>query len=202
MGARALSAQTDLLFLADILGLDLQTDPHAALFVRLPHIQPGKSLSELNELKRYLLLWSRQVAKTTSVRVYICQLLLVYCNIRIAFLTGTEPLGKNQLAAIKGFFEHPTQKFAELFPEYCFVERYNKKTSEYEYIPAELGTTTEFTVPCRTNFLQPEPSFALTTEKMAQSGAHFDVIFLDDLVNNANYRTIEALEKLTTPTNM
>ena len=36
---------------------------------------------------------------------------------------------------------------------------------------------------------------AITTARSVKAGSHYDVIFIDDLVNETNYRSLKMLEK-------
>ncbi len=187
-----------------ILGMDFQSNPHELLFQQFVRKRPGEGvvLADLDtEIKKRMILWSRGVYKTSAVRVDIVQTILNYPNVRICFLTGSEQLAKLQLAAIKRYFESPSERFKMLFPEYCLKSVRNRHVSEDEadnawtdQIP-RMGTKHEFTVPCRTNTTFVEPTFAISTARAVKAGSHYDFIFIDDLVNETNYRSITALEK-------
>jgi hypothetical protein len=190
-------AKTDPLWLSgNVLGMDLIENPHRALFNLLPKMQPGLPLSKLSEqIKKFMILWPRGLGKTSVSRCYIIQLILNFPNIRVCFLTGGKPLAKLQLAAIKKYFESPTPEFRRLFPEYCLKSVKNKKTGEWEDRTFEMGTTEHFTVPANTSRVSVESTVCIITPHMVNSGAHFDVIFIDDLVHNDNYKSASALEK-------
>jgi hypothetical protein len=192
-----------------ILGMDFQENPHDLLFKQFIQKRPGEGLvlSDLEQLtKKRMILWSRGLFKTSAVRVDIVQTILNYPNVRICFLTGSDKLAKYQLAKIKQFFEKPTNRFKYLFPEFCLRDVRNRRVTEFDdegvpnprawmTEPAKMGTAHEFTVPCRTSTVFPEPTFAISTAKSAKAGSHFDVIYIDDLVNETNYRKVDALEK-------
>ncbi len=195
-----------------ILGLDFQPDPHAQLFKCCQDPRPGEGLDLFDldqQTKKRMILWPRGHFKTFAVRVDIVQTILNYPNVRICFLTGSDKLAKFQLAAIKKFFERPTQRFRWLFPEFCMKSVCNKKIPEFlkngepnpSYAdawkdePCTLGNAHEFTVPCRTHDIFAEPTFAISTVKSTKAGSHFDIIFIDDLVNETNYRKLDALQK-------
>ena len=192
-----------------ILGMDFQENPHRLLFNQFIQKRPGEGfvLSDLEQVtKKRMILWSRGLFKTSAVRVDIIQTILNYPNVRILFLTGGDKLAKRQLAVIKQFFEKPTKLFSWLFPEFCLRDVRNRRVLEtlddgapnpraWETQPAKLGTAHEFTVPCRTSDIFPEPTFAISTAKSVKAGSHFDLIYIDDLVNETNYRKVDALEK-------
>jgi len=181
-----------------ILGMDFQVDPHEQLFSRFVQKRPGQDLvlSDLSTLtKKFMILWPRGLFKTSSVIVDIVQNILNYPNIRICFLTGGDQLAKRQLARVKRVFEKPTKRFEFLFPEFCLKSVLNKKEKKWEDVRCKLGNAHEFTVPCRTNDTFAEPTFAISTAKSVKAGSHFDLIFIDDLVNDQNYRSVKLLEK-------
>lgn len=187
-----------------ILGMDFQPDPHALLFGCFLQKRPGENLvlSDLDTLtKKLMILWPRGLFKTSAVRVDIVQTILNYPDVRICFLTGGDKLAKKQLKAIKSFFEKPTSRFAWLFPEFCMKSVRNKKIEDeldpraWTDVLCKLGTAFEFTVPCRTNTIFAEPTFTISTAKSVKAGSHYDIIFIDDLVNEQNYRKVEALQK-------
>ena len=177
-----------------IMGMDFQENPHSLLFKEFIQKRPGENIvfSDLDPIfKKRMILWPRGLFKTSAVKVDIVQTILNYPNIRICFLTGTDPLAKRQLGAIKKFFKNPSQRFKVLFPEFCTV--YDEKTAKD--VPAKFGTSKEFTVPCRTNDTFAEPTFCISTARSVKAGSHFDLIVIDDLVNEQNYRSVAALEK-------
>lgn len=186
------------------LGMDFQVDPHKLLFEQFPAMLPGENLvlSDLSTIiKKFMILWSRGCFKTSSVRVKIVQIILNYPNVRLCFLTGGDQLAKRQLSAVKHFFEKPTSRFKWLFPEFCLKSVRNRKITDeddpraWSDQPARLGTAHEFTVPCRTSEIFAEPTFAISTARSVKAGSHFDIIFIDDLVHEGNFRSVQLLEK-------
>ncbi len=181
-----------------ILGMDFQPDPHRILFNQFLQNRPGEgfALSDLETLtKKMMILWPRGLFKTSAVVVDIVQTILNYPNVRICFLTGGDQLAKRQLVRVKRVFERPTQTFQYLFPEFCLISALDKRTNKWTDVNAKLGTLHEFTVPCRTNTTFAEPTFAISTAKSVKAGSHFDKIYIDDLVNEQNYKSVKALEK-------
>jgi hypothetical protein len=190
-------ARTDLIWTANnLMGMDLQENPHGAFLGIFPKIQPDIPFTSLSEtVKKFLCLWPRGLGKSSSVRVYMFACLITYPMLRIGFMSGSKMLGKLQLAALKEYFEHPSTLFKSLFPEYCLHSVLNKKTNTWEDKPMELGTTEYFTLPCNTSKASVEPSFSILSSEMRFSGLHVDLLLIDDLVNNDNYRSSVALEK-------
>jgi hypothetical protein len=187
-----------------ILGMDFQDNPHTLLFRRFVQKRPGENLvfSDLENLtKKMMILWPRGLFKTSSVIVDMVQTILNYPNIRICFLTGGDQLAKRQLARLKRVFEKPTKRFKFLFPEFCLQSVRNTKIKDDTDSRAwsdelcKMGTAHEFTIPCRTNDTFAEPTFAISTARSVKAGSHFDIIYIDDLVNETNYRSVKLLEK-------
>lgn len=187
-----------------IMGMDFQADPHSQLFAQFIQKRPGEGLvlSDLDtQTKKRMILWPRGLFKTSAIVVEIVQTILNYPNVRICFLTGGDNLAKRQLIRIKKVFEKPSPTFRWLFPEFCTKSVRNRKieneTDERAWsdIIPKMGTAHDFTVPARTNDTFAEPTFAISTAKSVKSGSHFDVIFIDDLVNDQNYRSVKMLEK-------
>jgi hypothetical protein len=173
----------DAMFLATkILGWDFQPTPHAKLFSEFLQITPGTLLFNLDKLvKKRMILWPRGVFKTTAAAVVAVQLIINYPDIRILIMEGSVQLAKRQLARIKKIFEQHA-KFRYFYPESC---------SE-----TKLGDQEEFSIPNQSaERPYAEPTCAISTAKSVKAGSHFDVIFVDDLVNEQNYKSVKALEK-------
>ena len=193
-------AKHDHVFLGTtVLGMDFQENPHRLLFGQFLKKQPGTGLvlSDLDQTtKKRMILWPRGLFKTSAVIVEIVQLILNYPNVRLCFLTGGDQLAKRQLARVKRMFEKPTPLFKKMFPEFCGIKTvFNKKENKWVEQTMKLGNAHEFTIPCRTNDTFAEPTFAISTAKSVKAGSHFDIIFIDDLVNEQNYRSVKSLEK-------
>ena len=181
-----------------ILGMDFQANPHSQLFSQFVQNRPGEglALSDLDQrTKKRMILWPRGLFKTSAVVVDIVSTILNYPNVRICFLTGGDQLAKRQLARVKRVFEKPTKNFQYLFPEFCLKSVLDKKTQKWKDEPVKMGNAHEFTVPARTNDTFAEPTFAISTAKSVKAGSHYDKIYIDDLVNEQNYRSVKSLEK-------
>ena len=188
MDERTLAMTQHLYLGTEVLGMDFQVIPHAHLFAHFIRKNPEHStpIYDLEpQLKKRMILWPRGTFKTSAIIVEIVQFILAYPNIRICFLTGGDTLAKRQLARVKRVFENPSIKFKELFPEFC-MKRSDRR---------QLGNAHEFTVPCRTNDTLAEPTMAISTAKSVKAGSHYDIIFVDDLVNDQNYKSLTLLEK-------
>jgi hypothetical protein len=194
--ADRLRARTNMINLSSVLDLDLRDDPHRVLFHNLLTLRgPDFPFAQLDKIHRKLLLWSRGLGKTSAIRVLMVGLLITYPNLRICFLTGGAELAKSQLLAVKKFFENPTKRFEYLFPEFCFKSVLNRKTHQWEDKSLPMGTTGRFSTPARNTTVFAEPNFMISTPKSVKSGAHFDILIIDDLVNDQNYQNAGALEK-------
>lgn len=180
--------QIDHLFLAnELMGYDFQPIPHEALFKELLQKDPEqkKPLHLLDpKTKKRMILWPRGLFKTSAIVVEIVQLILNYPNIRILFLSGSKKLAKRQLGRVKKVFENPSEKFRQLYPEFCAAPGKKLKDSNDE----------EFTVPCRTLEQFAEPTLCISSAKSVKASSHFDVIFCDDMVNDQNYKSAKLLE--------
>ena len=194
-----------------LMGWDFQPEPHALLFQQFLQKRPGEGIAFCDldtKIRKRMILWPRNVFKTSAVIVDIVQTILNYPNVRIVFQTGTDDLAKRQLERVKKVFKEPTPMFQYLFPEFCLKSVPDKRkigkngkasdgSAEVPYIDAapKWGTAHEFTVPARTATNYAEPTFAITTARSVKAGSHFDVAYIDDLVNEQNYRSVKALEK-------
>ena len=182
--AERLRALTDHMYLGvEVMGMDFQEIPHRGLFSHFIQKDPEQDtpLYDLSlVIKKRMVLWPRGTFKTSAIIVEIVQFILNFPNIRTCFLTGGDGLAKRQVARVKRVFEKPTKKFRNLFPEFC---------------GEKLGNAHQFTVPCRTNDTFAEPTMAISTAKTVKAGSHYDIIFVDDLVNETNYRSPKLLQK-------
>ena len=199
--------------LEPVLGMDFQENPHRMLFNEMLIKQPGMTvnvtdpvtstlmqvpmpLSDLDtQYKKRMILWPRGLFKTSAIIVEMVQCILNYPNIRICFLTGSDSLAKAQCRRLKDVFEKPSKMFQFLFPEYTLKSTLNKRTGKWEDINPKMGDSHQFTIPCRTSRTFAQPTFAISTAKSVKAGSHFDIIFIDDLVNEQNYKNVKALEK-------
>lgn len=174
--------KVDHIFLAcNVLGMDFQHNPHDGLFACFLKKDPTKHLSDLDlNYKKRMILWPRGLFKTSAVIVEIIQLILNYPNIRILIMSGSRDLAMSQLERVKRTFEEPTDTFRILYPDYCGTN---------------LGNKSKFTIPNRTMKIFAEATVTISTARSVKAGTHYDVIFVDDLVNDQNYKNPAALEK-------
>ena len=181
-----LLALTDHQYLGvEVMGMDFQEIPHRGLFDQFlqKDIYQSMSLHDLaTTVKKRMILWPRGTFKTSAVMVDQVQTILNFPNVRICHLAGGDSLGKDHLNRVKSVFEQPTERFQYLFPEFC-------KT--------RIGNAHQFTVPARSKTMSSlaQPTFKITTAKSVKAGSHYDLIYVDDLVNETNYRSPKLLEK-------
>lgn len=180
--ATRLKAKTDLYFLAkDILGRDLEEPVHRPMTDLFVHKQPGVPFAQLDKVKRRLLLWFRGSFKTTVDEIDVVQWLLFDPNLRLLLRSGSLELTRKMLANVKRYFLY-SDKLRTFFPEYALTEG------------KDDGTADSFTVPCRTNKFIREASVTIATARSAKVGSHYDIIKLDDVVDENNSKTPEGLQ--------
>jgi hypothetical protein len=186
----------DQLVLARVMGLDLVENPHRAMFDFFGRVTKGMTLQDFvtTYTKKKMCLLPRGIGKTFGIRVQETYMILNFPQIRICFLTGGENLGKRQSVQTKKVFSRPTAEFLRLFPEFCTVSVKSKKGVWTDEAP-DWGNAHEWNVPARGDSIYPEPTFAISTAKAAKAGSHFDLIFIDDLVNDTNWDSVTLLEQ-------
>jgi len=165
--------RVDPIFCSSVLGMDLVETPHLVLFQDLLMFRGEEKdgrwvpapFDTLTVKHKKMLLASRGVCKTTSIRVVMVMALLNYVDIRICFLTGSDGLGKLQLAAIKNHFENPSTEFLRLFPEYCLKSKQNKASGNWHDVHVPMGNSQKFSVPCRLTSVFAEPTMKISTRR-------------------------------------
>lgn len=169
----------DHMFLGNsVLGLDFQ-DEHRFLFGLLPQRMAGVILDD--PFADRLILWPRFSMKTSAISVDIMQAILHDQNVRILYLIGDDSLGQQRRKQIAGFFEEPTPEFQSLFPQLCALKH---SVSQY------------FTVHGRTDRSLVDPTFTVSTPKSNKVGGHYNLIYIDDLVDRNNSTSPEMRDKM------
>jgi len=144
--------------------------------------KPLVKMMALEGKRRSLLLWPRSTFKTTiNVQTHVIQWLLNYPNAAIAVFQSNTEKAEMLLQEIKRHFQF-NSKLRELFPEYCPPERK----------AADFGTSSKFTLPCRTEGRR-EPSVMCLTIEKGTAGVHFDVMKFTDIVEPENVKTKERI---------
>lgn len=175
----------DQMYLSESLGYNFHEVAHGAELLGAigPRIVESDKLGEpvplfeLSEIKSRLILWSRSHYKTSAVAQYIVNLILAYPDIRIAILQSTSKNTRGLLREIKSHFDGTNErsKLPQIFPGHC-------KTK------ARLGTADSFISPARKRTHLKEATVTVASPKSHKASQHYDFIFLDDLVNEKNYR--------------
>lgn len=177
-----LRAKTDGLWLGNkVLGYDFQQVPHEGLFNCYLQKDPEKPLLELSEVKNRLILWPRGTFKTSGSAVEAVQLILDYPDIRIGVLSANLQEAKKRVTESKSAFVS-SAKMRQLYPEYCFPEKAKAECSR-------------FVSPARVRRHLREATMEVLSPRAIKAGKHFDVIFVDDLVNEINSKNPEQLAK-------
>lgn len=164
---------TDGVYLGQILGYDMQEDVHPDLFKALAS---GKD--------KRLVLWPRGHFKTSAVVVEIVRRILNNPNIRVLVMQATKGLTAGWVQEIRSHFDGSNEKskLPILFPEFCWT--------------GKRGTTLRFTIPNRTRKHLKEATVTGASPRATQTGQHYDLMCFDDLVNTANFRNVDLLDKL------
>jgi hypothetical protein len=177
-------ARSDYMYLAnECLGYDFQESPHRELFDLYPKFKPGEKIHFYDispEFKKRLILWSRGTFKTTSVVVLSIMCHINDPDIPQMIISGSKSLAAGIMGEIKAHYEQPKERFQYLFPEYC---------------KNNIGNKSEFTLPCRRNPHQRNPSCMISSSKTAKSGLHPGLLLVDDIVNDQNYTSPVLMEK-------
>lgn len=176
--------QTDLYFLCrEIIGYrDMVPHVHGKICDTYLKLDPSKSILEQSETKTRMVLAPRGVFKTSIDIGFIVQLVITFPDIRILLLTGRQDLAWRMVREIKQIFQ-TNVNLRELFPECCPAK------------DAKWGTDDEFTSPSRRKILR-EPTVSSSTISSVNAGSHFEVLCLDDVVNEINSSTADQCLKV------
>lgn len=133
-------------------------------------------------VRQFLHLDPRKTFKSTAGIIDAVQWIINLANIRICVLTATKPLASAIAGEITDHFVRKVDDvFQELFPEYVIAAR-DKRIGEY-------------TAPCRAREWKEATVMAFSIET-SQSGWHFDVLNVDDVVETQNSSTPASIEKV------
>lgn len=172
--------KTDLYFLAKtILGRvypDLTEKTHKPVcdfFVQKSITRP---FLRQDTIKNRLLLYPRGHFKS-SINICDCiQWMLLFPDITMQLLSGTEELAERFVWEMKEHFIN-NGDFRSLYPDYV------------PYDP-QFGVKGEFTIPNRKK-IRREPTMSISTLKSVKAGSHYDLQKGDDTVNEINSTTAE-----------
>ncbi len=165
----------DPVFLAGVLGYDIEENPHRALFDAL---LSGKS--------KKLVLWPRGHFKTSAVCVYIVLQILKDPDIRIAVMQSSLKNTKLWLKEIRSHFDgtNSKSKLPALFPDFCGDKKVLKANAE------------QFTVPARKRGHLQQATVTAASPRAVSTGQHYNLLVFDDLVTANNFRNVELLDQL------
>lgn len=163
----------DPIFLGEVLGYDVQEDVHRELFDSLQ-----------TKKKKRMVLWQRGAFKTSCVVIFAVQCILKDPDIRILAMQATLKLTYGWVKEIRSHFDgsNTKSKLPSLFPEFCWT---GKKSA-----------VAAFTCPARKRKHLKEQTVTAASPRAVQTGQHYDLMLFDDLVNTANFRNVELLDKL------
>lgn len=143
---------------------------------------------ELQGRRKRLNLVTRGGLKTTILtQAHAIQWIINYPDIRILLVSAQLGRAKDFLKGIKEHFTK-NEMFRAFFPEYCPKMNESGKTEDF-------GNDEQFTVPCRRTPGIKEPTIRVASADSSVAGGHYDVIKVDDLVEDQNTRTPGGIEQ-------
>ena len=153
---------------------------------------PACSMWELKGKRKKLSLVTRGGLKTSILTIaHSIQWIINYPDIRILLVSAKLGRAQDFLVGIKNHFK-TNEVFRWLFPEYS--PKINPRTGKLE----DFGDTEQFTIPCRRNSDQKEPTVRTASADSSVAGGHYDVMKIDDIVEDQNTRTPGGIEQTKT----
>jgi len=150
--------------------------------------KPACSMWELQGKRKRMNLVTRGGLKTTIItQAHTIQWIINYPDVRILLVSARLERAKDFLKGIKESFQKNVH-FRWLFPEYCPKNIGNDKVEDF-------GDSEQFTVPCRQTVGIKEPTCRVSGADSSVAGGHYDVIKVDDLVEDQNVRTPGSIEQ-------
>lgn len=135
-----------------------------------------------------LILVPRLHLKTTWIKLRIIQMILENPNIRIGLFSVTTNLVEDELADIKRMLDNPI--LVELFPE--IVPRREKLDRSWEKSTHDQLTLKRDP---RLGKIPQEPQIRVVGVGSKITGMHFDVAFVDDILDDSTTQTPDAMRK-------
>lgn len=156
-----------------------------------------KPIGQQDWRKDRLILYPRFTGKSAWDRYDVVQWILNFPEIRILYLTATQPLADGFVGETKGHFVRHRDDEASLmnlyFPEFCAE-------------PDDLGTAAELICPnavwVKRQLKRKEPTVRGGGMETTLSGGHYEVIKADDTVSDENSGTDVACKKITSGYNL
>jgi predicted phage terminase large subunit-like protein len=146
---------------------------------------PERPIAEQDKQKQRLYLDPRNHFKTTIDIVDCVQWVLCFPDVRILIASGTRDNAMKMCRAVKAHFQY-NEGLRFFFPELCPV---GNKAEDF-------GTHDSFICPARRMRWLREPTCSIASPDSTVAGMHYDVLKFDDLVNETNSRTADALKQV------
>lgn len=130
-------------------------------------------LASQSEIKDFLLMASRRAFKSSFARLWLISLIITQPDIRILIVSETRPLSKDNIEAVRGYFEAQPgfeTRFQRLFPEFC--------------IPVGDGSVMSLENPMRR--LKLPQSIESSSMDSTVAGRRADVILFDDPISEVS----------------
>ena len=139
-------------------------------------------LASQSEVKDLLLMASRRAFKSSFMRLWLLTAIITLPDIRILIVSETRPLSKDNIEAVRGYFEVQPgfeTRFQRLFPEFC--------------IPVGDGSVMSLEVPMRR--LKLPQSIESSSMDSAVAGKRSDIIIFDDPISEQSCGNDEQIRK-------
>jgi hypothetical protein len=149
---------------------------------------PFCSMWELKGKRKKLSLVTRGGLKTSVLTIaHSIQWIINYPDVRILLVSAKLGRAQDFLKGIKRHFVE-NEVFRWLFPEYCPKLTKAGKMEDF-------GDSEQFTVPCRRSTVEKEPTCRCASADSSVAGGHYDVMKVDDIVEDQNTRTPGGIEQ-------
>jgi hypothetical protein len=139
-------------------------------------------LASQSEVKDFLLMASRRAFKSSFARLWLITAIITLPDIRILIVSETRPLSKDNIEAVRGYFETTPgfeTRFQRLFPEFT--------------IPVGDGSVMSLEVPLRR--LKLPQSIESSSMDSTVAGRRADVILFDDCISEVSCTNEEQIRK-------
>jgi len=139
-------------------------------------------LGKQSDIKDFLLMASRRAFKSSFARLWLISLIITQPDIRILIVSETRPLSKDNIEAVRGYFEVQLgfeTRFQRLFPEFC--------------ISVGDGSVLSLEVPMRR--LKLPQSIESSSMDSTVAGRRADIILFDDPISEVSCTNEEQIKK-------
>jgi len=184
--------QSDLFFFChDILGYkDMLPRVHQQVCDVYGPVDPSKSWDQQETPRNMLILDPRGEFKTSISIGKMLQNWINFPDMAMLRMSGVEDLVERAVREIKDHLL-TNSTLRELYPEHV---PWSEKKNEIGQAPTRFGTQGEITSPKRSKPRR-EPTISISTLQSRKAGSHYEWMIGDDLVNEKNYQTREALQQ-------